>query len=159
MEEVIFVFIIPHVWAGGSDNKTCWVKYLCEINSCDKAVIRDQKGERAKDMWLEWRGRIQERRCMARKTMGQRQTLRGKPTWPRASGMSAASRLVAIHYPNLLKYYAQWLMLTGWPEGGNCGGKCVCLHFSPAASKFPFYSLETKKKSLEFLEVCLDGSS
>ena len=29
---------------------------MCEINSCDKAVIRDQKGERGKDMWLEWRG-------------------------------------------------------------------------------------------------------
>lgn len=44
MKEALFVFITPHFWAGGSHNKTCWVKYLCEINSCDKAVIRDQRG-------------------------------------------------------------------------------------------------------------------
>lgn len=51
-----------------------------------------------------------------------------KSTWPPASGMSAVSRLVAIHYPGLLKYYAHWLMLTVWPEGGECVGKRVCLH-------------------------------
>lgn len=51
MKEALFVFITPHFWAGGSHNKTCWVKYLCEINSCDKAVIRDQRGGRNKDMW------------------------------------------------------------------------------------------------------------
>lgn len=44
MEEVIFIFITPHFWAGGSYNKTRWVKYLCEINSCDKTVIRDRGG-------------------------------------------------------------------------------------------------------------------
>lgn len=57
-----------------------------------------------------------------------------KPTWLAARGMSAASRLVAIHYPSLLKYYAHWLMLTVWPEGGECVGKRVCLHLSPTVS-------------------------
>lgn len=31
-------------WAGGSHNKSCWVKYLYEINSGDKTVIRDHCG-------------------------------------------------------------------------------------------------------------------
>lgn len=31
-------------------------------------------------------------------------------------------------------------MLTAWPEGGDCVGKCVCLHLGPAASNFYFYS-------------------
>lgn len=31
----------PHSGAGGSYNKTRWVRYLCEINSRDKAVIRE----------------------------------------------------------------------------------------------------------------------
>lgn len=51
MKEALFVFITPHFWAGGSHNKTCWVKYLCEINSCDKAVIRDQRGGGIKICW------------------------------------------------------------------------------------------------------------
>lgn len=34
------------------------------------------------------------------------QTCRGKPTWMRASGTSALSRLVAIRYPKRLKHYA-----------------------------------------------------
>lgn len=29
---------------GGSHNKARWKKYLCEINSGDKAVIRDRRG-------------------------------------------------------------------------------------------------------------------
>ena len=35
------IFITPHFRAGGSNNEACWVKYLCEINSCDKNVMRD----------------------------------------------------------------------------------------------------------------------
>lgn len=27
-------------------------------------------------------------------------------------------------------------MLTVWPEGGECVGKCVCLHLSPTAILF-----------------------
>lgn len=34
------------------------------------------------------------------------QTCRGKPTWMRANGTSALSRLVAIRYPKRLKHYA-----------------------------------------------------
>lgn len=53
------------------------------------------------------RERLQEKgkRRTARETKEKGQTLRGKPTWPPSSGMSAVSRLVAIHYPGLLKYY------------------------------------------------------
>ncbi len=137
VEAAIHVFITPHFWAGGSHNKTCWVKYLCEINSCDKAVMRDRR-EGDKEMRGEGRIQENEKRCTARETKEKGQTLRGKPTWPHASGMSAASRLVAIRYPSLLKYYTHWLMLTVWPEGGDCVGKCVCLHLDPAASKSHF---------------------
>lgn len=34
------------------------------------------------------------------------QSCRGKPTWMRANGTSALSRLVAIRYPKRLNYYA-----------------------------------------------------
>lgn len=51
-----------------------------------------------------------ERRDIAREGGGEnRQTLEGggeKSTWLPVSAMSAASRLVAIHYPAQLKYYA-----------------------------------------------------
>lgn len=92
-----------------------------------------------------------EKRRDALKEKGQ--TLRGKRTWLPASGMSAASRLAAIHYPSLLKYYAHWLMLTAWPEGGDCVGKCVCLHLVPAASKSHFYRQNfCKQHDCKFLE-------
>lgn len=61
--------------------------------------MRDGEGER--DGIQE-----KEKRRSARETEEKGQTLRGKLTWPPASGMSAASRLVAIHYPSLFKYYA-----------------------------------------------------
>lgn len=109
----------PTFWAGGSHNKTCWVKYLCEINSCDNAVMRDGGA---------WGGKKRHCKRVERKCGFQ---------WGGESPpgcLSAASRLVAIHYPAQLKYYAHWLMLTVWPEGGERVGKCVCLRLCPAVS-------------------------
>ncbi len=137
----ISVFITPHFRAGGSHNKTRWVKYLCEINSCDKAVTRDRKGAGIKSC----RGRQKRGERKEERWQKRGQTSRRKPTWLPASGMSAVSRLVTIHYPSLLKYYALWLMLTAWPEGGDCVDKCVCLHLGRAASKRRFYSEKSRK--------------
>lgn len=103
--------------------------------------MRDRRGARIKR--CSGRQRTQERKRKERRKNRGGETFfffgGGKPTWPPASRMSAVSRLVAIHYPDLLKYYAHWLMLTAWPEGGDCVGKCVCLHFkAPAAFQIPF---------------------
>lgn len=99
--------------------------------------MRDRRGRTKEDGWVG--GNTGEREAThCERDERKRQTLRGKPTWPPASRMSAVSRLVAIHSPSLLKYYAHWLTLTAWPEGGDCVGKCVCLHLGLAGSKIPF---------------------